>query len=84
MSRGERNAMITGHHPDLSLSRQCHVLSIIRSSFYSAPKGESPENLTLMRRIDALFLRYPFYGSARWPASFGAIASSSAVTVFAA
>jgi hypothetical protein len=26
-------------------------------------KGESPETLALMRRIDALFLKYPFYGS---------------------
>ena len=25
-------------------------------SFYYAPKGESPENLALMRRIDELFL----------------------------
>ena len=25
--------------------------------------GESPENLALMRRIDELFLKYPFYGS---------------------
>ena len=28
-----------------------------------APKGESPVNLALMRRIDELFLKYPFYGS---------------------
>ena len=38
-------------------------VSISRSSFYYAAKGESPENLALMRRIDALFLKYPFYGS---------------------
>ena len=35
----------------------------MRSSFYYAPKGESPENLALMRRIDELFLKSPFYGS---------------------
>ncbi len=63
MSRGERKAMIVRHHPDLSLSRQCRLLSVSRSSFYYAPKGESPENLALMRRIDELFLKYPFYGS---------------------
>ncbi len=32
-------------------------------SFYYTAKGESAENLALMRRIDALFLKYPFYGS---------------------
>lgn len=63
MSRGERRAMVLREHPDLSLSRQCRILSISRSSIYYAPQGESPENLALMRRIDELFLRYPFYGS---------------------
>ncbi len=63
MSRGKRKAMISRDHPGLSLSRQCQVLSISRSSFYYELKGESPENLSLMRRIDELFLKYPFYGS---------------------
>ena len=63
MSRGERKAMISRDHLGLSLSRRCQVLAISRSSFYYAPKGESPENLALMRRIDELFMRYPFYGS---------------------
>ena len=63
MSRGERKAMIRRDHPGLSLSRQCQVLAISRSSFYYAPKGESVENLALMRRIDELFMKYPFYGS---------------------
>ena len=63
MSRGERKAMIRRDHPELSLSRQCQLVSISRSSFYYTPRGESPENLALMRRIDELFLKYPFYGS---------------------
>lgn len=63
MSREERKAMIAPDHPGLSLSRQCRILSISRSSFYYTPVGASPETLALMRRIDALFLKYPFYGS---------------------
>ena len=63
MSRGERKRMIRRDHPGLSLSQQCQVLAISRSSFYYTPKGERPENLALMRRIDELFLKYPFYGS---------------------
>ncbi len=63
MSRGERKAMIARDRPGLSLSRQCRLLSIGRSSFYYMPKGASPANLALMRRIDELFLKYPFYGS---------------------
>ena len=65
MSRDERKAMIVPDRPGLSLSRQCRLLSISRSSFYYAPRGESPENLVLMRRIDEMFLRYPFFGSRR-------------------
>ena len=55
--------MIRRDHPELSLNRQCRLLSISRSSLYHTPQGESAENLELMRRIDELFLKYPFYGS---------------------
>jgi len=48
-----------------SLHRRCRLLSISRPSFDYAPKGESPENLILMRRIDELFLKHPFYASRR-------------------
>ena len=47
----------------LSVSRQCALLRISRSSVYYRPRGESAENLVLMRRMDALSLRHPFYGS---------------------
>ena len=55
--------MIRRDHPRLSLSRQCRLLSVSRSSLYHRPKGENTQNLGLMRRIDELFLEYPFYGS---------------------
>lgn len=63
MSRDERKAMIAPGCPSLSQSRQCRLLSISRSSFYYAPRGESAENLMVMRRIDELYVKYPFYGS---------------------
>ena len=47
----------------LSLSRQCVLLGVSRSSLYYRPKGESAENLALMRRMDELHMEYPFYGS---------------------
>lgn len=55
--------MIERKEAELSLSRQCRLLEISRSSLYYRPKGESAQTLALMRRIDELFLRYPFYGS---------------------
>ena len=56
MERVERNGV-------LRISRQCALLSISRSSVYYKPRGERAENLALMRRMDALSLQYPFYGS---------------------
>ena len=47
----------------LSLSRQCVLLGVSRSSLYYWPKGESAENLALMRRMDELHMDCPFYGS---------------------
>ena len=47
----------------LSLSRQCALLGVSRSSQYYRPKGESAEDLALMRRMDGLHTAYPFYGS---------------------
>ena len=35
----------------LSLSRQCVLLGVSRSSLYYRPKGESAENLALMRHL---------------------------------
>lgn len=55
--------MIDRSHPTLSLSAQCELVAISRSSIYHRPKGESPSSLALMRKIDALFMKHPFYGS---------------------
>ena len=61
--------MVDPQHAGLSITRQCRLVSITRSSFYYASRGESPLNLRLMRRIDEQFLETPFYGSrqmTRW------------------
>ena len=63
MSLGESRARIDLGHPKLSLSRQCRLLRVSRSSLYHKPKGESEGNRALMRRLDELFMAYPFYGS---------------------
>ena len=55
--------MIEPGHPDLSIVRQCELVSISRASFYYQPVGETAENLALMRLIDVQFLETPWYGS---------------------
>lgn len=50
-------------HPDLSVRRQCGLLSLTRSTLYYQPRGESAENLKFMEIIDRQFLETPWYGS---------------------
>ena len=61
--------MVDPQHSALSITRQCRLVSIARSSFYYEGRGESPLNLRLLRLIDEQFLETPFYGSrqmTRW------------------
>jgi putative transposase len=60
----ERKAMIKGHQR-LSVSRQCHLLAVPRSSVYARPRGVSAADVELMRQLDELYLQWPFYGSRR-------------------
>ena len=58
-----RRSWIEPEHSQLSVRRQCELLNLNRSSYYFTPATESAENLALMRRIDELHLKHPFYGS---------------------
>ena len=55
--------MVEQEHPRLSITRQCLLLGLNRSTYYYRPKGESLFNLRLMRLIDEQFLETPFYGT---------------------
>ena len=63
MSVEQRRGLIEPEHGQLSIVRQCELVSISRSSFYHRPVGETAETLALMRLIDAQFLQTPWYGS---------------------
>ena len=54
--------MVEKDNTNLSIGKQCKLLSISRSSFYYQPKGETALNLMLMRQIDEQFLETPFFG----------------------
>lgn len=58
-----RRSWIEPEHSQLSVRRQCELLNLNRSSYYFTPATESAENLALMRQIDELHLKHPFYGS---------------------
>jgi putative transposase len=49
----------------LSIVKQCQIIRISRTSMYYKPKPISSKDLELMRLIDEIHLRLPFYGSRR-------------------
>lgn len=55
--------MVEADHRQLSISRQCKLLSLARSAYYHRPAGETGNNLELMRLIDEQHLETPWYGS---------------------
>lgn len=50
-------------HPELSITRQCKLLSLSHSSYYYHPQSISEEERTLLRLLDEQYLKTPFYGS---------------------
>lgn len=55
--------MVLENHPRLSITQQCHLLDISRSSWYKPQNSESCYTLELMRVMDELFLNEPYLGS---------------------
>jgi putative transposase len=49
----------------ISVTRQCELLAVPRSTFYHLPEPVSNDDLRVMSLIDRCHLRYPFYGSRR-------------------
>jgi putative transposase len=62
----DRREWIEPKHLMLSIARQCALVGVSRSSYYYEPLGaEREENLNLMRVLDRLYLKRPFYGVPR-------------------
>jgi putative transposase len=66
-----KRGWIEWEHRELSVSRQCALLGLARSTAYYTPTGESAENLELMRVLDELYTRRPFYGRRRMTVELG-------------
>ena len=65
MSVPDRRAMIDPRKDDLSVRRQCELLALARSGVYRPKSATAARDLALMRRLDELHLKLPFYGSRR-------------------
>ncbi len=63
MGAKQRKQMIEPHLRTPSISRQCQLLSLSRSSLYYTPAPVSAEELELMRLIKKQHLKAPTFGS---------------------
>src|SRR5437764_15350890 len=68
MSRAVRRALVEREAAALSVSRQCRLLALSRSSVYRRPAEVSEEDCTIMALIDRQYLARPYYGSRRMAA----------------
>lgn len=55
--------MVDRKNKKLSISRQCQLLSVSRSSYYYVRRPIKPEDLQLMLLIDEQYLKTPTWGS---------------------
>jgi putative transposase len=63
MSKLDREVMLDLGNIDLSVRRQCALLHLARSGVYRPKTAPNSDDLAVMKRIDELYLRMPFYGS---------------------
>jgi putative transposase len=62
-SINDKRALIDRSHAHLSLSAQCVLLALSRSSVYYTPSTQSEDNLAIMSFLDKQYYETPFYGS---------------------
>jgi putative transposase len=55
--------MVEFQNPQVSVSRQCRLLKLSRSTLYYKPVEMAPQDLLLMRLIDEQYLKTPCFGS---------------------
>jgi putative transposase len=69
MSVRERRALVDRDDPHLPIAAQCRLLKLARSTLYYRSVAVSADDLALMRRMDELYTKWPFYGSRRMVAA---------------
>lgn len=63
MTIKEKRKEIEPDHQWLSIHKQCELVGLPRSSYYRHPASETEENMELMKLIDEIYTKYPFFGS---------------------
>ena len=54
----------------ITIGEQCSLINLPRSSYYYSPVGITEEEIEIMREIDQIYTKYPFYGVGKITESF--------------
>jgi len=61
-SAEEKRSLMERTNNRITIHRQCDLIGLARSSYYYSPTRTDKENNNLMRLIDKLYTKTPFYG----------------------
>ena len=59
----DKRMLVQPDSTELSIRRQCELISLTRSMLYYEPVEVTSEAIALMKEIDRIFTQWPFYGS---------------------
>ncbi len=65
LGSSNRQSLVEPKLETLSLTRQCELIGLHRSTLYYKPKGFKAEDISIMHRIDEIYTEMPFYGHRR-------------------
>ena len=69
--------MIEKHHSQLSVRKQCELLAVNRNRLSPRKPKRVAGDESIMKEIDRIYTRLPFYGPARSSSNSAASASGS-------
>jgi len=61
----QKKSWVEHDHEKISVRRQCELLGLNRATLYYQSDSVSDEDIAIMRMIDEIYTRCPFYGSRR-------------------
>jgi putative transposase len=65
LTSDDKKKLLDPEHQAISLRRQCELLELNRSNIYYRPREGSSEKCKLLRLIDEIYTRSPYYGARR-------------------
>ena len=65
LTSDDKKKLLDPEHQAISLRRQCELLGLNRSNVYYRPREGNSEKLKLLRLIDEIYTRSPYYGARR-------------------